>query len=89
MHGRWTRRVVWEKNGVWRTDMFKSVLRDERLKEAEFVCKGGPTVLIQAEDLRSVLPKLHDHYNRQIWGPFDIDPIASTIENYKIGMTLK
>ena len=81
-NGKWSRRVTWEKGGQWRTDMFKSVLRDERLKEAEFVCAGGPTITIPAEELRAVLPKLHDHYGAAIWGPFSIDPVASTIDGF-------
>ena len=89
--GRWTRRIpiTWEKNGLWRTDMFKSVLRDERLQEAEFVCEGGPRVIISVEDLRSVLPKLNAHFSNKIWGPFDIDPAASFIDGHKVKMTVK
>ncbi len=88
-NGRWKRRVTWEKDGVWRTDMFKSVLRDERLREAEFICVGGPSIIIPAEDLRTVLPRLHDHYGEQIWGPFSIDPTACTIDGYPVHMTVK
>jgi len=87
--GRWTRRVPWEKDGVWRTDMFKSVLDDPRLSEAEFVCVGGPRIIIPVEDLRAVLPKLHDHYNGQIWGPFNIDPAAYMIDGYEVKMTVE
>lgn len=86
--GRWNRRVTWEKDGLWRTDMFKSVLRDERLVEAEFICEGGPRIVIPAKDLRAVLPKLHDHYADKIWGPFNIDPAASTIDGHKVKMTV-
>ncbi len=86
--GRWTRRVPWEKDGVWRTDMFKRVLDDPRLTEAEFVCVDGPRIIIPVEDLRAVLPKLHDHYGGQIWGPFNIDPTACTIDGHKVKMAV-
>ena len=87
--GRWTRKVPWESGGLWRTDMFKSVLNDLRLREAEFVCEGGPRIIIPAEDLRDVLPKLHDHYDGKIWGPFNIDPGASTIDGHSVRMTVE
>jgi hypothetical protein len=69
--------------------MFKSVLCDERLQEAEFVCVGGPRIMISAADLRTVLPKLHDHYDHKIWGPFNIDPSASTIDGHRVRMTVR
>ena len=70
--------------------MFKTVLNDERLKEAEFVCKGGPTVIIPVEDLRRVLPLGRDHYfESQIWGPFNIDTIRKEIDGHPVSMSLK
>jgi hypothetical protein len=48
--------------------MFKSVLADVRLKEAEFVCKGGPRIILSADDFRAVLPKGNDHYDGKIRG---------------------
>ena len=87
--GRWSRRVTWEKDGVWRTDMFKSVLADPRLQEAEFICQDGPRIIICAENLRKVLPKGRDHYNGQIWGPFDIDPAVSTVDGCKVEMKIE
>jgi hypothetical protein len=87
--GRWSRRVPWSNNGIWRSDMFKSVLNDPRLIEAEFVCVGGPRVIIPVEELRAVLPRLHDHYNMQIWGPFNLDPARSMIDGYQVQLTLQ
>lgn len=75
--------------GVWRTDMFKSVLADDRLQEAAFICKAGPTIIVPADDLRRVLPRGAEHYGAQIWGPFSIDPEAKTIEGYSVAMTLE
>jgi len=69
--------------------MFKTVLADERLKEAEFICKGGPSVVIPAEDLRRVLPLGKDHYcQSQIWGPFNIDTRSKTIDGHPVTMTI-
>jgi hypothetical protein len=68
--------------------MFKSVLADVRLKEAEFVCKGGPRILVCADDLRAVLPKGNDHYNGKIWGPFNIDTAKSCIDGCPVKMTI-
>jgi hypothetical protein len=53
--GVWTRRVPWGQKGEWRTDIFKSVLSDARLKECHFILKDGPTVLIPAGELRRIL----------------------------------
>jgi len=69
--------------------MFKTVLADDRLKEAEFVCKGGPSVVVPAEDLRRVLPLGKDHYfQSQIWGPFNIDVDSGTIGGHPVSMTV-
>ena len=88
LNGRWTKRVPWERKGLWRTDMFKSVLNDSRLTEAVFVCVGGPRIAIPVDDLRAVLPTLPDRYNGQIWGPFNIDPKACTIDGHRVRMTV-
>jgi len=67
--------------------MFKTVLADERLKEAEFICKGGPRVIIPVEDLRRVLPLGRDHYfESQIWGPFNIDTKRRKIDGHPVAM---
>ena len=69
--------------------MFKTVLADERLREAEFICKEGPSVVIPVEDLRRVPPLGKDHYfQSQIWGPFDIDTRAKTIDGHPVTMTI-
>lgn len=89
-NGRWQRRVPWQTPaGAWRTDMFKSVLADERLKEAEFICKDGTTIIISAEELRRVLPLGRDHWvDAQIWGPFSIDPLKKTIDGCAVEMSV-
>ena len=91
VNGRWTRKIPWRNSpGVWRTDMFKSVLMDERLVEAEFICKGGPKVIIPVEDLRRVLPLGHDHYFKaQIWGPFNIDTKRREVDGHPVQMTFE
>jgi len=85
-NGVWTRNVPWEKDGEWRTDMFKSVLADPRLRQARFVLVGGPTVLIPVEDLRRVLVGGRDHYYGRIWGPFNINPKRGTVDGQKVQM---
>ena len=67
--------------------MFKTVLADERLKEAEFICDEGPKVIISVEDLRRVLPLGRDHYfESQIWGPFNIDTNRMEIDGHPVTM---
>ena len=91
VRGRWTRNIKrsWEKDGIWRTDMFKSVLADPRLETAEFICEDGPRIIIAAEELRRVLPLGPDHYcGGKIWGPFSIDPRSSTIDGNRVGMQI-
>jgi hypothetical protein len=91
-NGRWERQIPaqWKMaGGVWRTDIFKSVLADDRLKEAAFICKDGPVMVVPVDDLRRVLPCGSDHYGAQIWGPFSLDPGAKTIEGYSVAMTLE
>ena len=55
LNGAWTRKVTWEQNGMWRTDIFKTTLAASPLQEAEFVLKDGRRVIIPAEELRRVL----------------------------------
>lgn len=89
INGRWQRRVPWKMAGsIWRTDMFKTVLSDQRLTEAEFICVAGPRVMIHAEHLRRVLPQGPDHYGEQIWGPFNIDLKSRTIAGHVVPMTI-
>jgi len=84
--GVWQRRVTWEKDGVWRTDMFKSVLADDRLEIAEFLLKDGPTIRVSKKELDRVLLDGPEHYHGQIWGPFDIDPHAKRVAGQKVEM---
>jgi hypothetical protein len=85
-NGRWTRNVTWERDGVWRTDIFKSTLADPRLQEAQFILRGGPTVIIPATELRRVLVGGTEHYDGLIWGPFNIDPSHRTVEGQLVEM---
>jgi len=77
---------TWENEDGWRTDIFKSTLANPRLKEAEFVLRGGRRVVIPATELRRVLIGGRDHYERQIWGPFNIDPIRRTVDGQSVQM---
>ncbi len=81
--GKWTRKVPWEKDRIWRTDMFKSVLNDPRLEVAEFILKDGPTVQIPAQDLRRVLIGGPDHYDRQIWGHLILIPSQKQLMTFR------
>jgi len=87
VNGRWTRRVSpkWVKDGVWRTDIFKTTPADSRLREAAFIM-GGQTVIIPADDLRRVLAGGADHYGGKIWGPFDIDPRRAEVNGHRVQM---
>ena len=87
INGRWTRRVSpkWVKDGIWRTDIFKTTLADSRLKEAAFVM-GGQTIIIPVEDMRRILTGGADHYGQKIWGPFGIDPQRRELNGYKVQM---
>ncbi len=85
-NGIWTRNATWEHNGEWRSDIFKRTLADPRLQFARYVLKGGPTVTIPAEELRRVLEGGRDHYGAEIWGPFNINPKAHTVDGHKIQM---
>lgn len=88
--GIWTRNVPWQKEGEWRTDMFKSVLADSRLRRARFVLVGGPIVVIPVEELRRVLVGGRDHYyGNKIWGPFNINPTRGTIDGRDVQMRVE
>ena len=85
--GVWVRNVPWSRNGVWRTDIFKSVLADSRLVVAEFRLAQGPTVRISKAELQRVLVGGADHYDaKQIWGPFNINPTLSTVNDQRVEM---
>lgn len=86
--GIWVRNVTWVYKGVWRADIFKSVLDDPRLIVAEFHLAGGPTVRITKEELKKVLVGDKEHYNKKIWGPFNIDPQRQKINDNKVVMTI-
>jgi hypothetical protein len=86
--GTWTRNVPrkWTRNGVWRTDIFKSVLADARLETCRFVRVGGQAIEIPAEDLRTVVVGGPQRYRGKIWGPFNINPSQNTVDGQKIRM---
>ena len=90
VNGRWSRKIpnAWGEGDIWRADMFKSVLNNARLNEAEFICEGGPTICIPAEDLRRVLPLGRDHYGEKIWGPFNINLATSMIDGHPVRMQI-
>ncbi len=66
--------------------MSKTVLDDERLREAVFNCEGGPKITIAAEELRRVLPGGPEHYAGKILGPFTINPARATIDGRAVIM---
>lgn len=72
--------MPWKQKGEWRTDIFKTVLLDPRLRQCRFVLKDGPTILISAAELRRVLEGGREHYNGKIWGPFNINPMRNTVD---------
>ena len=84
--GVWVRNVPWRNGDVWRTDIFKSVLADERLKIAEFRLKGGPRVRISKIELQRALSTSPDHYDSLIWGPFNIEPERRTVAGKLVKM---
>ncbi|SRR6266571_6663027 len=84
--GLWVRRVTWRQGNVWRTDMFKSVLADERLKVAEFKLQDGPVIRTARSELERVLVGGPDHYSGNIWGPFNIDPKTKTLADRCVQM---
>ncbi|NQT56616.1 MAG: hypothetical protein HQ551_10345 [Desulfobacteraceae bacterium] len=89
VNGVWIRNIPknWQQpGGVGRTDIFKSVLADPRLKVAEYRFVGGPTVRILKEELKRVVEKGVDHYSDQIWGPFNIDHQAHTVNGLPVEM---
>jgi hypothetical protein len=86
VNGIWSRHVTWEKNGVWRTDMFKTTLADERLRSAVFILANGVKITIPVNELRRILSEGADHYSGKIWGPFNIDPSAKTLEGKPVRM---
>jgi hypothetical protein len=86
--GRWERNVPWGKQGIWRSDIFKTVLADKGLKEAVFLCHDGPVVTILADELRHVLVGGASHYEDKIWGPFNIDPSNKTIDGKPVAMSV-
>lgn len=88
-NGTWIRNVPWKNQGESRTDIFKSVLADPRLKEAEFRLKGGPTVRIPKQELERVLVGGPDHYDELIWGPFNVDPLAKTVAGKRVEMQVE
>jgi hypothetical protein len=88
--GIWSRKVPkkWQQNGIARADIFKTTLADPRLREAEFVLEGGSRVVISVKELQRVLEGGRDHHHEKIWGPFNIDPVAQTIDGQSVQMRI-
>ena len=84
--GVWVRNVPWEHHRIWRTDIFKTVLDDPRLRVAEFHLRRDPIVRIRKAELEKALIGGKDHYGEKIWGPFNIDPSARTVNGQKVQM---
>jgi hypothetical protein len=84
--GVWVRNVPWEHERAWRTDIFKTVLGDPCLRVAEFHLRGGPIVRIRKAELERDLIGSKDRYSEKIWGPFNIDPSARTVNGQKVQM---
>ena len=86
VQGVWVRNIPkrWIQNGAGRTDIFKSVLSDARLRQCRFVFEGGPIVTISSEEMRRIVEGGHAHYSDKIWGPFTIDPQRQTLDGLKI-----
>lgn len=78
----------WCKGKVCRTDIFKSTLNDQKLLRAEFICCDGRSVIISADELRRVLEGGADHYNGEIWGPFNIDLENHTVNGHRVQMEI-
>jgi hypothetical protein len=87
-NGVWTRHIPgrWRGSGEVRTDIFKSVLSDPRLRIARFVFSTGMAVLIPADDLRRVVVGGPSHYDDKIWGPFNINPYLETVAGQRVKM---
>jgi hypothetical protein len=68
IHGVWMRDVPWERNGEWRSDIFKTTLSDVRLKMVRYRLKGGPTIQIPASELRRIVRSFGDHYRNNSEG---------------------
>jgi hypothetical protein len=90
-NGVWTRRIPgkWRGSGEGRTDIFKSVLADPRLRFARYVFSTGMAVLIPADELRRVVVSGPSHYADKIWGPFNINPYLETVAGQKVRMELE
>jgi hypothetical protein len=88
INGVWTRNVntKWKSGGDWRTDIFKTTLANPTLRVARFVLEDGPIVQVPAEELRRVLESGADHYGGEIWGPFNLNPGANTVNGHKVQM---
>jgi hypothetical protein len=86
--GVWVRKIPkrWIQNGEGRTDIFKRVLSNIRLRQCRFVFEGGPTVTIPADELRRIVEGGSEHYSDKIWGPFNIDSQKQTLDGHKINM---
>lgn len=88
--GIWKRNIPdgWITNGVGRTDKFKTVLDDKRLRQCCFVFETGPIVFIPVTEMRRVIQGGCQHYNDKIWGPFYIDTIRRTVEGRTVQMDI-
>jgi len=86
----WFRRIhdTWANTSGWRTDIAKSVLDDETVKNAAFVLDDERALFISMPDLRNALQDCPVRKNGMI-GPFNVDPHQSTVNGYRVAIEVR
>jgi hypothetical protein len=79
----------WKQRGGWRTDIHKTVLADPTLSHCCFSLEGGPIVVIPVVEVRRVIEGGRERYGGKIWGPFNIDHAAQTIDGQTVTMVVR
>jgi len=81
-NGTWTLRVLDCEDGVWKVDLDRLWVINQKFQRARFVLAGGPTVLVSAQDLDGAIDFSMPPAKMRC--PLRIDPARKTINDYSV-----
>jgi hypothetical protein len=82
--GTWTLRVLDRETGVWKVDVDRLWVIDQKFRRARFDLVGGPTVLVSGKNLDDAID-FSMPPARMRW-PLRIDPERKTINDYSVDL---
>jgi len=82
--GTWTLRVPDCEDGVWRVELDRLWIINQKFRRARFDLVGGPTVLVSAQDLDAAIDFSMPPAKMRC--PVQIDPERKTINGFSVDL---